>query len=216
MKKTITSETAIYGIIGKPVNHSLSPAVHNAVFQLAGIDAVYLPFPVESSSLEAAAAGLRALGISGANVTIPHKEAVIPCLDQLDEAAAGIGAVNTVTVRDGRLLGGNTDWSGFADSLERHQLKVNDCRAPVRGGGGITPEANKERREGQQRNIAFHFTVSSTVRTTASMSSRKDGKSPLSTTPAYRPASPLSKTRLRTFSVSSLTPFSRKGRAISP
>ncbi len=136
MKKTITSETAIYGIIGKPVNHSLSPTIHNTVFQLAGIDAVYLPFPVEASQLGDAAAGLRALGVNGVNITIPHKEAIIPHLDQLDEATANIGAVNTVTVRDGQLLGNNTDWSGFSDSLERHHLKVDNCRVAVLGGGG--------------------------------------------------------------------------------
>jgi len=136
MKKTITSETAIYGIIGKPVNHSLSPTIHNTVFQLAGIDAVYLPFPVEASQLGDAAAGLRALGVNGVNITIPHKEAIIPYLDQLDEATANIGAVNTVTVRGGQLLGNNTDWSGFSDSLERHHLKVDNCRVAVLGGGG--------------------------------------------------------------------------------
>ena len=136
MKKTITSETAIYGIIGKPVNHSLSPTIHNTVFQLAGIDAVYLPFSVDASRLGDAATGLRTLSISGVNVTIPHKETIIPYLDQLDETAANIGAVNTITIRDGRLLGSNTDWSGFIDSLERHRLKVDNSRVAVLGSGG--------------------------------------------------------------------------------
>ncbi|MEA3240159.1 MAG: shikimate dehydrogenase [Pseudomonadota bacterium] len=136
MEKDITSETLIYGIIGKPVTHSLSPKIHNTVFRLAEIDAVYLPFPVASSRVEAAIAGLRALNISGVNVTIPHKEAVFKYLDQLDDAARHIGAVNTITIRDGRLLGANTDWSGFADSLERHQLNPAGRRIAVLGSGG--------------------------------------------------------------------------------
>jgi shikimate dehydrogenase len=136
MWKHITSETLIYGIIGKPVNHSLSPKIHNTVFHLAGIDAVYLPFPVASSQVEAAIAGLRALNISGVNVTIPHKEAVFKYLDQLDDAARHIGAVNTISIRDGRLFGANTDWNGFADSLKRHQLNPAGRRIAVLGSGG--------------------------------------------------------------------------------
>ena len=136
MWKHITSETLIYGIMGKPVNHSLSPKIHNTVFRLAEIDAVYLPFPVASSRVEAAIAGLRALNISGINVTIPHKEAVFKYLDQLDDAARHIGAVNTISIRDGRLFGANTDWSGFADSLEHHQLNPAGRRIAVLGSGG--------------------------------------------------------------------------------
>ena len=136
MEKGITSETLIYGIMGKPLKHSLSPKIHNAVFRQAGIDAVYLPFPVASSRVEAAIAGLQALNISGVNVTIPHKEAVFEYLEQVDDAARDIGAVNTITIRDGRLLGANTDWSGFADSLERHQLNPAGRRIAVLGSGG--------------------------------------------------------------------------------
>ena len=136
MWKYITSETLIYGIMGKPVNHSLSPRIHNTVFRLAGIDAVYLPFPVASSRVEAAVAGLQALNISGVNITIPHKEAVFKYLDQLDNAARHIGAVNTITIRDGCLFGANTDWSGFADSLEHHQLNPAGQRIAVLGSGG--------------------------------------------------------------------------------
>ena len=136
MWKHITSETLIYGIMGKPVNHSLSPKIHNIVFRLAEIDAVYLPFPVSSSQVEAAIAGLQALNISGVNVTIPHKEAVFKYLDQQDDAARHIGAVNTITIRDGRLFGANTDWSGFADSLKRHQLNPAGQRIAVLGSGG--------------------------------------------------------------------------------
>ena len=136
MKKDITSETLIYGIMGKPLKHSLSPKIHNAVFQQAGLDAVYLSFPVASSQVEAAIAGLQARNISGINVTIPHKEAVLKYLEQVDDAARDIGAVNTITIRDGRLFGANTDWSGFADSLEHHQLNPAGRRIAVLGSGG--------------------------------------------------------------------------------
>ncbi|MBN2332332.1 MAG: shikimate dehydrogenase [Deltaproteobacteria bacterium] len=113
----ITSETAIYGIMGNPLHHSLSPRLHNEVFQRHNINAVYLAFPVAAGGVAAAVAGLKALTISGINVTIPHKEAVIPHLDRVDETARAIGAVNTITRRDGQLVGSNTDWQGFADSL---------------------------------------------------------------------------------------------------
>ncbi len=136
MEKYISHETAIYGIMGKPLNHSLSPKIHNTVFRQAGIDAVYLSFPVAPSKVAAAVAGLQALNIRGVNVTIPHKEAVFECLDQLDDAARDIGAVNTITTRDEQLFGTNTDWSGFADSLERHQLNPAGQRIAVLGSGG--------------------------------------------------------------------------------
>jgi len=136
MEKDISHETAIYGIMGKPLSHSLSPKIHNTVFRQAGIDAVYLSFPVAPSRVEAAVAGLQALNIRGVNVTIPHKEAVFDCLDQLDDAARDIGAVNTITIRDGQLFGANTDWNGFVDSLERHQLNPADRRIAVLGSGG--------------------------------------------------------------------------------
>ena len=136
MRKKITSETAIYGIMGNPIRHSLSPAIHNNVFRRGGIDAVYLPFPVASSRVEAAVAGLRALNIRGVNVTIPHKEAVFAYLDQVDDAARHIGAVNTISLREGRLYGFNTDWSGFIDSLRSHKLEPAGSRIILLGSGG--------------------------------------------------------------------------------
>lgn len=136
MREDITRKTAIYGIMGKPLNHSLSPKIHNTVFRRAGIDAVYLPFPVEPERLAEAVAGLPVLSISGVNVTIPHKEAVVACLDQVDDDARAIGAVNTITVMHGKLRGSNTDWRGFNDSLERYQFNPAGRRAAVLGSGG--------------------------------------------------------------------------------
>lgn len=109
--------TTVYGIFGDPVAHSLSPLMQNAAFAATGIDAVYVPFPVPGSELAAAVAGLRALGICGVNLTIPHKEAVLPFLDEIDETARQIGAVNTLVNRAGKLTGYNTDAGGFLSSL---------------------------------------------------------------------------------------------------
>ncbi|NIA20215.1 MAG: shikimate dehydrogenase [Xanthomonadaceae bacterium] len=122
--------------MGKPLNHSLSPKIHNTVFRQAGINAIYLSFPVAPSRVGAAVAGIQALNISGVNVTIPHKEAVFEYLDQLDDAARDIGAVNTISLRGGRLYGFNTDWSGFIDSLEHHKLALTGCRIVLLGSGG--------------------------------------------------------------------------------
>ena len=115
---TIGGATRILGIFGDPVSHSLSPAMQNAALEEAGIDAVYVPFHVRPSDLPAAVAALRALHVWGVNVTIPHKEAICSHLDELDEEARLIGAVNTVVNRDGRLIGYNTDGVGLLRSLE--------------------------------------------------------------------------------------------------
>lgn len=108
-----------YAVIGDPIGHSLSPMMHNEWFQQLGIDATYLPIHVKEEDLEAAVASMKLLGISGFNVTIPHKEKIRPFLDALDETAEKMGAVNTVVrLEDGRLKGYNTDGLGFVRSLE--------------------------------------------------------------------------------------------------
>jgi shikimate dehydrogenase len=112
----INGYTKIYGILGRPVSHSLSPAMHNAAFRELGINAVYVAFPV--TDLPLAVAGLRGLDIQGVSVTIPFKEEIIPLIDELDPQAARIGAVNTVVHRDGRLIGYNTDWLGALHALK--------------------------------------------------------------------------------------------------
>ncbi len=114
---SIGSRTAVAGILGHPVGHSLSPRMHNAALRAQGIDMVYLAFDVLPESLSNAVAGLRALGFRGVNVTIPHKEAIGVLLDELDSVAARIGSVNTVVNDDGRLVGYNTDKWGFAAAL---------------------------------------------------------------------------------------------------
>ncbi|MBI3392257.1 MAG: shikimate dehydrogenase [Nitrospirae bacterium] len=113
----ISGRTRTYGILGYPVSHSLSPVMQNAAFGQMKFDAAYLPFEVRPEDLRAALDGIRALGVAGVNVTIPHKEAVLAYLDDVDPEAAAIGAVNTVVNRDGRLIGYNTDGAGFLAAL---------------------------------------------------------------------------------------------------
>lgn len=114
----VTGATRVFGIIGWPVSHSLSPVMQNAAFRAAEIDAVYVPFPVEPDQLETSVAGLRAMKICGINVTIPHKSTIMPLLDELHESANSAGAVNVVVNLDGKLVGYNTDGDGLIASLK--------------------------------------------------------------------------------------------------
>ena len=123
----------LYGIIGHPVAHSLSPVMHNAAFRALGIDAVYVPFDVVD--VEGAMRGVRALGIKGLSVTVPHKEAVMDYLDHVDALSRRIGAVNTVINRDGRLEGTNTDWMGAVRAIEE-VCPLAGKNALVVGAGG--------------------------------------------------------------------------------
>ena len=127
------ASTTLYGIIGHPVSHSLSPAMHNAAFDAVGINAVYLAFDV--TDLPSAVRGIRALGIKGLSVTIPHKVEIMEFLDEVDDVARRIGAVNTLVNRNGSLWGGNTDWIGAVKALEE-QTQLEGKRAVVLGAGG--------------------------------------------------------------------------------
>ncbi len=125
----------VYGIIGWPVAHSLSPAMHNTAFKALGHPAVYGLFPVEPKALPQAIEGLKALGIKGTSVTVPHKEAVLSLLDHIDPVAAEIGAVNTIVHEKGRLLGFNTDWQGALQAV-KEVLDPKGQRAVIIGAGG--------------------------------------------------------------------------------
>jgi shikimate dehydrogenase len=138
----IHGTTQIYGIFGDPVSHSLSPPMQNEAFRLAGLDAVYLPFHVYPQELEKAVLGMRALQIRGINVTIPHKEAILPLLDDIDPLARLIGAVNTVVNRQGRLVGYNTDAPGLLRALAE-DLQFNPAGKSIvlLGAGGAARAA---------------------------------------------------------------------------
>jgi shikimate dehydrogenase len=133
--------TATYGILGWPVEHSRSPAMHNAAFRAKGIDAVYVRFPVHPDHVGEAVRGLKALGIRGANVTVPHKEAVIPFLDELSRDARAMGAVNTIVLEREHLVGHNTDAPGLARSLEEAKVQLDGARVVVLGAGGAARAA---------------------------------------------------------------------------
>lgn len=136
-ERTIRSSTGLICILGHPVRHSRSPVMHNAAFAAQGLDLVYLAFDVHPDDLVAAVVGLRALGVRGANITIPHKEAVLSLLDEVDPTARRAGAVNTVVNRDGRLVGYNTDVFGFLMALEKGWGRgPRDARCLVVGAGG--------------------------------------------------------------------------------
>jgi shikimate dehydrogenase len=126
----------VYGIFGFPVAHSRSPAMHNRAFEALGLDARYVPFAVAPEHLADAVRGARALGIRGWNITLPHKTAIMPWLDEIDSIARAIGAVNTV-VRDGdQLRGTNTDAEGLTRALLEAGATLTGARATVLGAGG--------------------------------------------------------------------------------
>ncbi len=131
-----THNTKIIGILGHPIKHSFSPLMHNTSFELSGLDYVYLPFDVPSESLRDAIKGLVALGIRGFNVTLPHKERILPLLTQISEEASIIGAVNTVVVENGKLQGFNTDVTGVYETLLPFKDEISAGRVTVLGAGG--------------------------------------------------------------------------------
>jgi shikimate dehydrogenase len=131
----INAHTKLCGIIGNPIEHSLSPAIHNAAFQKLGLNYVYLAFRVED--LASAIRGIRALGnVRGFSVTIPHKVAVMPYLDEIETTAKHIGSVNTIVVENGKLLGYNTDASGALRALTDAGVVLKGQRVVMLGSGG--------------------------------------------------------------------------------
>jgi len=113
----VTGKTTIIGVIGDPIAHSLSPAMHNAAIEALGLDWCYVAFRVSSDRVREAVVGVRGLNIRGINVTVPHKQAVMPFLDEVSDEASAIGAVNTIKHEDGRLIGYNTDVYGIRAAL---------------------------------------------------------------------------------------------------
>ena len=137
----ITGSTRLVGVLGWPVDHTRSPTMHNAAFAALGLDWVYVPLPVPREHIADAVAGLRALGFAGANVTVPHKQAVIRRMDILTLIARAVGSVNTIIVNeDGDLVGDTTDGYGFLADLAEHGVTKTE-RAVVIGSGGAARAA---------------------------------------------------------------------------
>lgn len=132
----ITSQTELYGVIGYPIRHSLSPVFQNALLKYAGINGVYLAFEVKPEDLKKAVLGFKAIGVRGINVTIPHKEAIMEYLDEIDPVAQEIGAVNTVKFEEGKAIGYNTDWIGFLRALKMLLPSIEGKRVLLLGAGG--------------------------------------------------------------------------------
>lgn len=126
----------LFGVIGDPIEHSMSPLMHNDLFQNYSIDAHYFPFHVKKENLQDAVKGLKAIGVSGFNVTVPHKVQIIPLLDEVDPLANAIGAVNTVVNKEGKFIGYNTDGSGFVRVLKEQIANLTDKSVLIIGAGG--------------------------------------------------------------------------------
>lgn len=132
----ITGTTKLLGVIGHPVEHSLSPIMHNRAIAQLGVDYVYLPLPVKPEDLAVAVAGFAAIGLQGFNITIPHKQAIIPLLAEVSDIAQLVGAVNTVWRTDKGWSGTNTDVLGFIAPLNQYQRDWHQTKAVVLGYGG--------------------------------------------------------------------------------
>ncbi|MGI6705448.1 MAG: shikimate dehydrogenase [Clostridia bacterium] len=132
----ISSRTRLIALLGHPVEHSLSPQFHNRIYKQLGLDMVYLAFDVGKGQLSSALDGIRAMNFIGCNITIPYKEEVLGYLDEVDQEAAVIGAVNTVKNRNGYLIGYNTDGMGFLYSMKKRGIGCREKRILLLGAGG--------------------------------------------------------------------------------
>jgi len=137
MRKEINGKTKIIGVIGKNIENSLSPFIHNRIILRHSLNFCYLPFQVAETDLYQAINGIRALNIKGVNITFPYKEKVIDFLDILEESTLKIGAVNTIVNNNGILTGYNTDVIGFKKSLQENgKFSIKGKRAVILGAGG--------------------------------------------------------------------------------
>jgi len=136
--RIISGKTRLCGIIGDPIEHTMSPVMHNAAFGEIGIDYLNVPFRVKQEELGKAIEGVRALNIKGLNVTIPHKVAVLQFLDKLDLLAEKIGAVNTIVNDNGILTGYNTDGAGFLQALLERRIEPEGKNIVILGAGGAS------------------------------------------------------------------------------
>lgn len=136
MQNSFYTNTKLIGLVGHPIKQSYSPFIHNIAAQFKSVDYIYLPFDVVADNLEIALKGVVALGISGLNITIPHKEKIIKYLDELSEEAAMIGAVNTIVNEHGKLKGYNTDINGILESLTEFKDLITGSKVCVIGAGG--------------------------------------------------------------------------------
>ncbi|GBF80029.1 shikimate dehydrogenase [Aphanothece sacrum] len=136
--QTITGKTKLLGIIGDPVEHSLSPVMQNAAINQLGVDYIYIPFPVKNQDLDTALAGFATIGVKGFNVTIPHKQAILPLLSEITPTAKMVGAVNTVWHTETGWKGTNTDVEGFVTPLKSLERNWQQITPIILGNGGAS------------------------------------------------------------------------------
>lgn len=134
----VNGKTKITGIFGHPVGHTLSPAMHNAAFRSLGLNMCYIAFDVLPKDLPDAVKAVKSLNLLGVNITVPHKENVIPLLDDVNAEAKFMGAVNTVVNSEGKLTGYNTDGLGFMSSLAEAEISSDGKTILIIGGGGAS------------------------------------------------------------------------------
>lgn len=132
----ISGETMVYGVIGDPIEHSLSPVIQNAAFVTSKLDSIFIAFKVRCGETGNALAGMRALGLAGLNVTMPHKNAVLSFLDEVDPTAKLLGAVNTIQNKSGKLVGFNTDAIGALNALRENGVDPKGKKVVLLGAGG--------------------------------------------------------------------------------
>ena len=133
-----SGKTKITGIFGYPIGHTLSPLMHNSAFKTLGLNICYVAFEVLPGALPDAVRAVRSLNMLGVNITVPHKENVIPLLEKVDKEASFIGAVNTITNSEGTLTGYNTDGRGFMSSLSEQGISVDGQNVVIIGTGGAS------------------------------------------------------------------------------
>ena len=172
----ITGHTKIVGIIGAPIEHSRSPQIHNAAIAALGLDYVYVPFHVQPDNLGAAIKGFKAANIIGINVTIPHKQNVIPYLDELSREATLIGAVNTLIFRDGTISGENTDAPGFLQAMQEdgHEVPQGGSAVIIGAGGSARAIVVALALAGVQTICITNRTISRAVALATDLSAKTD------------------------------------------
>ena len=136
MKNKITGQTRLAGLFAQPSGHSVSPMIHNTAFQALAIDAVYLAFDIGKDTLPQAIQSIRDFGMLGANLSMPNKTLAVNYMDELSETARLVGAINTITNDNGKLIGDNTDGKGFMRSLEGESLDLMGKKITILGSGG--------------------------------------------------------------------------------
>ncbi len=136
--REVSGKTDILGIIGNPIEHTLSPLIHNTIAEIDGHDTVYIPFHIKNETLEVGVKGAHGLGVRGMNVTVPYKKEVMKVISDIDDMAKAIGAVNTLVYEENGFKGYNTDAYGFSRELKENGIDVDSKDVIIVGAGGAT------------------------------------------------------------------------------